>query len=652
MPKRPVQIDDMLRYRLLEEHVLNPDGVQIAMTVSSASGEGRKYQSAIWLTDVNGREPRRLTGGEVDNKPRWSPDGGKLAFLSDRGDGPQIRVLDLSGGESTAVSAVPGGVGDYEWSPDGSSFVIVAANVAPAGTPEVRRITRVHYKNDGLGLLSEDRAHLWLLPAGGGGLRQLTDGDEDDLNPAWSPDGGSISFNRTRPSAGGSAPFMDVCVVDIASGAVRNLTNGAGPCFGARWSPDGRTLAYIGHTEPNDIWWGKNFEVWTVPAAGGERRLVNEGFTDICARAVFGDPWRGIPLPKAMWSTAGDRLFFIATVGGSVHLFSAASSGGDVQPLTSGRSAVTDFDVVSDTVVFGRMSSSEPTELFRTSTTGGEPAQITSLNAALLDEMQPGEAELISFASFDGTTIEAWLQPPAGFDPNGNSTHPLVVSIHGGPHAAYGEAYHHSFQSLAGAGAFVLYVNPRGSQGYGEEFAKLCIADWGGGDYQDIMAAVDYVIARGRVDPSRLAAWGASYGGFMTTWMAGQTDRFAAICSVIPVTDLISFYGTSDIGHYFTPFEMGAQPWEDRERYVRMSPLTYADRVTTPLLLVHHEQDLRCPIAQSEQYFVTLKSLGKTVEFVRIDQASHGIVPPARAHAELDGLELAHDWFRRYIGIE
>lgn len=648
---RSIQVSDLLRYRLLEDHAIQPGGERIAFVASQASGERHRYATAIWLTGVNGGEPERLTDGDSASQPRWRPDGGAIAYVGDAGNGARIQIREMSTGQTTEITAIAGGVAGFAWAPDGQSLVVAASNVAPGPAPEVKRITRVHYKNDGLGLLPEHRSRLWLVqlsdPAS---ARQLTSVDEDDVNAVFSPDGASIAFNRTRPSENGSAPFMDVYALDLASGAELNLTRGAGPCFGPSWSPDGSTIAYIGHTEPADIWWGKSFEVWTVPAAGGDRRHVTSGFAEICARAVFGDPWRGIPLPKAVWSDDGAHLFFTATVGGNVHLFTCPSGGGEVRQLTSGRSVVTDFDLAGEVIVYGRMASDAPADLWRTSVSGGEPTQITALNAALLAEARPSASELISFASFDGQTIEAWLLPPADFDPAGMTKHPLVLSIHGGPHAAYGEAYHHSFQSFSGVGAFVLYVNPRGSQGYGEDFAKSVIGDWGGGDYRDIMAAIDHVAARGRVDTTKMMAWGTSYGGFMTTWMAGQTDRFAAICSLLPVTDLLSMYGTSDIGHYFVPYEMGARPWEDEERYRRMSPITYAANVTTPIMLIHHEQDLRCPIGQSEQYFVMLKTMGKEVEFVRIEDASHGIVPPARAHSELYGLELAHEWFARHTG--
>jgi dipeptidyl aminopeptidase/acylaminoacyl peptidase len=561
-----------------------------------------------------------------------------------------VQLLDLSGGEPAAITDLPGGASGFAWAPDGKSLAVVATGEEAPANRDARRFTTIHYKNDGLGLLKEQHARLWLVCEDGAAApRQLTATDQEDSNPIFSPDGKTIAFNRSRPSAHGSAPFNDVWTIDLASGKETNLTDGRGPCFGPTFAPDGATIAFVGHTEPNDIWWGKNFGVWTMPVTGGAPLDATSEFPHIAARAVFGDPWRGIPWPAAHWTQDGRILVFVATVGGSVHLFAAdLIDRTEPRQLTSGRIVVTDFALAGDQVIFGAMDSDHPTDLWRVALSGGAPVQLTHLNDELIAEQAVGPAELIRFESFDGQATEAWLLAPAGFDPNGKQTYPLVLSIHGGPHGAYGEAFHHAFRVFAAAGYFVLYVNPRGSQGYGEAFAKQVIGDWGGGDFRDMMTAVERVLARGRVDARRLYAWGASYGGFMTSWIAGQTDRFAAICSVVPVTDLLSFYGTSDIGHYFGPYEMGAQPWEDRARYERMSPITYAANVTSPLLLVHHEEDQRVPISQSEQFFVTLKAMGKEVEFLRIAEASHGIVPPARAHAEVIGLEAALDWFARH----
>ena len=648
----PVTSQDLLRYRLLEDQVVSPDGAQVAYVLSTVEGEDLRYRGAIWLMPAQGGEARQLTSGEKgDGLPRWRPDGGALAFRSDRGAGAQVFILDLAGGEARPATAFKSGVSDFAWSPNGQSLAVVTpGDIDASATPPTRRITRLHYKGDGVGFLPEHRSHLWLVDVIGAEPRQLTGGDEDDGAPAWSPDGRRLAFTRTRPASHGAAPFMDIWTLDVETGRERNLTAGRGPCFQPAWSPDGGSIAFAGHTEPNDIWWGKDYGIWTIPADGGDARELTAGFGRIAACVVLGDPLRGIPWPGAQWSADGERLFFLASVDGTCHVHEVPVSGGDVRALTRGRQVVLDFSASAETIIFRAMATDEPLELWRIPIGGGDAERLTDLHRSFRVDRTLVKAEKFTFPSDDGLEIEAWLMPPAGYEAQEDRARPLILSIHGGPHGAYGEAYHHGFQVLTGAGYFVLYVNPRGSQSYGENFARLCIGDWGGGDYRDLMAAVDYVLSRGEVDDARLGAWGASYGGFMTTWIAGQTERFAAIVSGVPVTNLISFFGTSDIGHYFTPFEMGGvTPWQDRDRYLRMSPLTYVDRVTTPLLLVHHENDMRVPVGQSEEFFASLKSLDRVVEFLRVDDASHGIVPPARAHANLIDLDASLDWFGRYL---
>lgn len=652
--KRPIQASDLDAYQFVQDPQLSPDGRLVAYTVEMPEGEERRYRGRVYVVPFAGGEPRQISrDDEHALAPRWSPDGARIAYRSKRGDDPQqVFVVAASGGEARQATALPGGVNDFAWAPDGEGFVLVGPGQQASAAPPTLRVTKLHYKGDGVGLLLGERQHLWLASsADPSDIAQLTDVDEDDGSTSFSPDGRMVAFTRTRPAAHGSAPFSDIWVLDVATGEQRNLTNGRGPAFRPTWSPDSTTLAFAHHTEPNDIWWGANYKIWTVRADGSDLREPTAGFPHLCARAVSGSPSRGISWPGAQWSADGRALYFQATVGGQVHLHVVDADGGAVRALTSGRQVVTAFSVVGDHAVYAATTTSALPELWAMTLSSGEPRKLTDHNGALYAERSVSPVENFTCRSFDGLEIEGWLMPPAGFDPTAGKQYPLVLHIHGGPHGAFGEAYNHAYQTLSGAGYFVLYTNPRGSQGYGEAFARLCIGDWGGGDYRDLLAAVDHIVARGHVDPHRLGAWGGSYGGYMTSWIAGHTDRFAAIVSDVPVTNLYSFYGTSDIGHYFAPFEMGGvQPWEDREKYAYHSPVTYAKDVVTPLLLTHRENDLRCPISQSEEFYVQLKALGKTVEFLRIADASHGIVPAARAHAERIHLDAALDWFGRYLG--
>jgi Tol biopolymer transport system component len=308
---------DLKNYHLLEDFALSPDGHTVAAAISSVEGDELRYRSAIWLHNVDGSGSRRLTwGAKGDATPKWRPDGKAIAFMSDRRDSPQVHLPDLAGGDPIPLTSLPGGVFDFSWAPDGRSMVVVSTGEPDSSHASARRITDIHYKNDGLGLLTDTRSHLWLVPADGTLTHwQLTDGSENESNPTFAPGGTTIAFNRSRPSSGGSAPFNDIWVLDIKSAAEQNLTNGRGPCFGPSFSPDGKRIAFVGHTEPADIWWGKNFTVWTVPVTGGEPVCVLGDFEHIAARAVFGDPWRGIPWPAAVWTADGTRLLFVATVG-------------------------------------------------------------------------------------------------------------------------------------------------------------------------------------------------------------------------------------------------------------------------------------------------------------------------------------------------
>jgi dipeptidyl aminopeptidase/acylaminoacyl peptidase len=358
---------------------------------------------------------------------------------------------------------------------------------------------------------------------------------------------------------------------------------------------------------------------------------------------MMGDPQRPV------WFPDGRSLLFVATDGGDTGIYRATLDG-DVSNVVGGARACVSFSVSGDgdTLAFLAGDPTRPHEIVVADARGGGERRLTRHTDALLAEVETRPAERIEYASAGGARIEGWLIKPAGFDPS--QKYPLMLKIHGGPHGTYGNAFFHEFQLLVAQGYVLLYVNPRGSQGYGEEFAQCIRADWGNLDYADIMAGVDHAIAQGYVDPQRLAAGGASYGGYMTCWLLGHTDRFKAIVTERVVSNLASFWGTSDIGPTFGAWEMGGKtPREDPETYARCSPITEMDRAITPTLIIHGEMDLRCPMEQSEQAFIVLKRAGVPVEFVRYPDESHNHAVGGQPKHRSDRLTRILAWLKEYV---
>jgi dipeptidyl aminopeptidase/acylaminoacyl peptidase len=348
-------------------------------------------------------------------------------------------------------------------------------------------------------------------------------------------------------------------------------------------------------------------------------------------------------LPPA-WTRDG-RILFIGSDQGTANLYSVREDGGDVRAETLGAHQLVTATVDREARCFAGVvaTATSPGEVV-TGQPGDGLKAITTLNSALLSGRYIAEPERVEFAGADGWTIEGWLLKPRDFDPA--KRWPLVLEIHGGPHGAYGHAFFHEFQVLAGRGYAVLYLNPRGSHAYGDAFVRACVGDWGGKDYLDLMAGVDHALGLGWVDRDRLYVTGGSYGGFMTNWIVGHTDRFKAAAAQRSISNNISAFGTSDIGWHFWQFEMGdATPWRDEHKLVERSPLTYVEQVKTPLLILHAEKDYRCPIEQAEQFFVALKLLGKEAVFVRYQDDSHELTRGGKPRNRIDHARRIADWF-------
>ncbi len=678
--RRPITIRDLCALQLVGPPQISPDGAQIAYTLTTMHEEENEYRSAIYCVATDGGEPRRLTSGpKRDSAPAWSPDGAQLAFVSDRAGKPQVFVLDLRGGEARQLTDAPNGAGDPQWSPDGA-LLLYSAKVSEGDEGEDKDsgdepkgerdggqepkgkdgkeykpplvVNRLKYKFDGEGYFDDKRKHLFIIPADaetpGDGARQLTSGDWNDVMPAWSPDGRWIAFGANREEDRDTSDISDIWVVGVDGGEPRKVTGGRGPVAAPAWSPDGRAIAYVGHEKGYHP--GANNRLLLVPVEGGEARDLTGGFDRSVNNAAMGDTRMGFEAQRPVWAPDGGSLLFLATDGGDTEIY-RADLAGEVSPVVGGARAILAFSAPRDggRIAFAATDPTRPNEVFVADARDGGERQLTRHNEALLAELSIQPAERIEYESAGGARIEGWLIKPAGFDPT--RQYPLMVKIHGGPHATYGNAFFHEFQLLVAQGYVLLYVNPRGSQGRGEEFATCIRGDWGNLDYADIMAGVDYVLGQGYIDPKRMAAGGASYGGYMTCWILGHTDRFAAIVTERVVSNFASFWGTSDIGPTFGAWEMGGKtPREDPETYARCSPITHLDQATTPTLIIHGEMDLRCPMEQSEQVFVTLKRKGVPVEFLRYPDESHNHAVGGQPRHRVDRLERILAWLHRHVG--
>jgi dipeptidyl aminopeptidase/acylaminoacyl peptidase len=545
----------------------------------------------------------------------------------------------------------------FAWSPDGQRIAVVTRAQQAEGKvdPEtdVVRLTRLRYRFDGQrGFLHERRSHIWVVDLRTGTLERATDGDWDDDWPAWSPDGSQLVFtsNRTEEREWNAASELWLLRFDAAGRTVdlSCVTGGPSAAFGRpSWSPDGRLIAAVGHFES---WAGsaRHKRLWVMTPDGNERWNLSADFDATLEDSLLTDAF-GPSKPGLLWSPDGRWIFTQVSEQGAVRLYRFPVSGGAPECIIGGARRVLDFSLSAD----GRWIAAviadpvDPGSVWLMAADGSSSRCLADPNAAWKEEVEIlGPEEMWVSSPVDGRPIHAWVLRPANA---GGERVPLVLSIHGGPHGMYGWAYCHEFQVLAAEGYGVVYANPRGSQGYGETFLACTRGAWGEADMPDLMAVVDAVLAQGWADPERLGVCGGSYGGYMTNWIIGHTDRFRAAVSMRCVSELVSMYGTSDIGVYFSEWEIGATPWDDPERYRRLSPLTYAPNIRTPLLLLHAEEDWRCPIAQAEQLFTWLRRLGRTVELVRFPGEGHNLTRSGRPRHRLEHLEHELRWFRTYL---
>jgi len=631
---------------------LSPDGLRVAYVVNGIDREENGYRSAIWVAPLDGsEEPTQLTAGtRSDSSPRWSPDGRWLAFVSNR-DGEtetaheELYVLPANGGEPRRLTDGKEGVESIAWSPD-SRRIAFARRVRDEAYEEEderrrapRRFTRVFYKLDGVGWTGDRRKHIFVVDLEGS-ERQLTDGDCENGEPAWSPDGRRLVFTSSRGDRWDVELIEALYELDVdAEGSEpRRLTQPDESANLASFSPDGALIAYV-HT-PEDGTVPHHSQIAVIRPDGSDRRVLTASLDRQCG------PYPVVREP--VWD--GDRVTFRVEDRGNVHLYAVAADGsGAPELLVGGEQTIGLYDLHDGKLLYTATTHMRPSELF-----DKDGTQLTSVCDAFVAGRELAAVERFTATSSDGTEVDAWLVRPPGFEEG--KRYPVLLTIHGGPFTQYGTGFFDEVQIFAGAGYCVLFSNPRGGSGYSEAWGRAIRGSgddagpgWGTVDYEDLMGVVDTALERFPfLDAERLGVLGGSYGGYMTSWIIGHTKRFKAALSERAVNHLVSAFGSSDVFWVFER-QFGGPMWENVDEWLRMSPATYAREIETPVLIVHSENDLRCNVEQGEHLFTLLRLLGKDVEMLRFPGEGHELSRSGSPVHRVLRFEAVLEWFGRYL---
>jgi dipeptidyl aminopeptidase/acylaminoacyl peptidase len=653
----PLTAEDLASFRWVDHVRLSPDGDRVAYQLSWADVEARQNRAGLVVQPLApGEEPRELPSmGSRDHSVEWSPDGSRLAFLSRQGPRDQLFVVDSEGTGVKELTKIPDGVLAARWSPDGSRLAFRALVLGGADSivddprppgdeervrrPPVARVVRgLDYKRDGTGYLDGRRAHLFVVSLSGGEPRQLTVGDWDVEDFDWAPDGRRLAVVGDADPGADLRRDRKLYSLDL-SGNLEEITGGR-RMLNPTWSPAGDLIAFVGPLAQDG---GRHDRVWVVSAGGGEARCLTAGFDRGVGDSVLTDMRAG-HATRLCWDEAGGRVFFQASGPGTVDVCSVDLQGTVRTELRAGERVAYDFDLRQGRLTACLSDPCSPGDVFLLEK--GRETRLTDSNP-WLGRRYLARPRRLEFRAADGLPLEGWLLEPPELERPGKRA--LVMQIHGGPHGQYGWSFFHEFQVLAGMGFCVFYVNPRGSDGYGEEFKRAVVGDWAGRDYEDLMTALDQLLEReDSVDPSRMGVGGGSYGGYMTNWIVGHTDRFSAAVAMRSLSNLVSEYAQHDIV-LWGQLEMGPPPWSDPEELWRRSPIRYVDRIQTPLLLTHGEMDLRCAVSQAEEMFGALRLLGREVELVRFPGESHDLSRSGRPDRRLERLRRVLGWFAGHL---
>lgn len=652
--------EDLSKLVLVSSPVLHPSLEMVAFLTAKINLEKNLYESAVWIANVGSGEVYPFTSGPEDTCPQWCPDGRKLAFISRRGllegeKGANIYIASLESKEPWKLAYFKGGIAEYRWSPD-SKKIAVISKVGEVHE-DVKVIDRIPIWNNGEGFTYNLRKHIFIVDTSSGITQQLTNGDYNVTTLAWSPDSRKLAY---AASVDELKPYESrVFILDVGSGERVELPIKGYSVSALTWSPDGSKIAFIGRNVSGERGFASHNRVYVYDLNSGEFKSLTKGLDRNVLNTLGSDArWKSCS-PTLKWVSRGGlqdgHIYFLVPDAGKVTLYRASLDGGLEKYVELDGRSVDEFDVSSseDLAVFTSMSPIEPAELYAFK--ASSLTKLTNFNEFFVKSFNLTKPKHFTFKASDGVEIDGWvLWPPK--EAVKSEELPWILYIHGGPKTMYGDGFFFEFHLLAHKGFAVVYTNPRGSDGYSEEFADIR-CHFGERDYQDLMEAVDYVLTkyRGKLDPKRVGVAGGSYGGFMVNWIVTHTDRFAAAVTQRSISDWISKFGTTDIGFYFNSEMIGCgqPPWKNPQAYLEKSPIMHVENAKTPTLIIHSMEDYRCWLDQAIEFFTALKLKGVETRLVLFPGENHELSRSGKPKHRVERLKHITRWFLKHLqGIE
>lgn len=651
--RRGLIAEDLLRFRWLDEIALSPDATQIAYTIKAPHAATNGYVTHVYIHDIAAGATRALTSGESNaSSLAWNRDGSRLAYSYRDAAGATVRVWSPDSAErSYPISEAA--LGSLDWSADGKRLAGVRwtpmthpedrGAMSGIPTPNIKVVRRLRYKLDGIGWVHDRFSQIWVLELDTGNLVQVTHSECDYGSPKWSQHGATLAFVGTSREQNIPLGYGQIFVCDFPEGSPRLLLPGwQGSAISPVWGDDDRAIAFAGHNLPPPVNRRNFWQPHLANVAAGTAIKLGADIDEEVGNYAIADQRKGLSNVTVKWATGDSWIHFLMTEKGATNLY-RINTAGHYERLVGGDSVTFEYSpAVGEVVAFGQADPSNPGDLYLWR--GGRTTRLTDLNPWLRDHTL-STPESYWYDGLDGANVHAWLMKPVGFVEG--RKYPTVLQVHC---SMFSWDFNHEFQILATAGFAVAYFNQRGTTaGYGQAWTHASEGDQGGKDYTEIMKGVDDLLTRPYLDGARLGVTGGSCGGFLTNWIVGHTDRFAAAVTQRSITNQISFFGTSDIGPECTEGEIATNPWRSLESSWQQSPIAYAERINTPLLIVHADEDYRCPLEQAEQLFAALRWMGKPVELVIFEGEDHGLSRGGRPGNRIERLRRILGWFERYL---